>query len=182
MPKIYSAEFKDLVVELYERGHSVNETITEYGISESSLFEWKKAYDKRNPDYIGDVLKRRDGYKRADYEKKLEEIIAVMNITRCKPSASISENMVMIKALVVFLRNHSQQAYFAYWLIYMRKVLLNFQHPVTDTDMGLDVLGILILLDLLSQGGHMYPQGCHIALPGTAPNLIGQIGVGQHLA
>lgn len=99
MPKIYSAEFKDLVVEFYERGHSVNETISEYGISESSLFEWKKDYDKRNPDYIGDVLKRRDGYKRADHEKKLEEIIAVMNITRCKPSTSTSEKMVMIKAL-----------------------------------------------------------------------------------
>ena len=57
MPKIYSIEFKDEVVEFYERGHSISETLTEYGISESSLFEWKKDYDWRNPDYIGDVLK-----------------------------------------------------------------------------------------------------------------------------
>lgn len=99
MPKIYTTEFKDKVVEFYERGHSVNETLIEYKISESSLFDWKKDYDARNPDYIGDVLKRRDGYKRADHERKLEEIIAVMNITRCKPSTSISEKMAMINAL-----------------------------------------------------------------------------------
>ena len=99
MPKKYTTEFKDTVVEFYERGHSVSETLTEYRISESSLFDWKKDYDIRNPDYLGDVLKRRDGYKRADHDRKLEEIIAVMNITRCKPSASISEKMAMIKAL-----------------------------------------------------------------------------------
>lgn len=99
MPKIYSIEFKDEVVEFYERGHSISETLTEYGISESSLFEWKKDYDWRNPDYIGDALKRRDGYKRADHERKLEEILAVMNITRCKPSTSISEKILMINAL-----------------------------------------------------------------------------------
>ena len=99
MPKKYTTEFKDTVVEFYERGHSVSETLTEYRISESSLFDWKKDYDIRNPDYIGDVLKRRDGYKRADHERKLEEIIAVMNITRCKSSTSISEKMAMINAL-----------------------------------------------------------------------------------
>ena len=45
MPKIYTTEFKDTVVEFYERGHSVSETLTEYRISESSLFDWKKDYD-----------------------------------------------------------------------------------------------------------------------------------------
>lgn len=48
--------------------------------------------------------------------------------------------------------------------------------------MGLDVLGILILLDFLSESCHMYPQGCHVAFPGASPYFVGQIGVGQHLA
>lgn len=99
MPKIYSTEFKDEVVEFYERGHSVSETLAEYGVSESSLFDWKKDYDNRNPEYIGDVLKRRDGYKRADHERKLEEIVSVMKIARCNASTPVSQKMAIIKAL-----------------------------------------------------------------------------------
>lgn len=99
MPKLYSLEFKDEVVEYYERGHSIKETLAEFGISESSLFDWKKDYDNRNPEYIGAALKRRDGYKRADHERKLEEVVAVMKITRCNANTSISTKMAMIKAL-----------------------------------------------------------------------------------
>ena len=99
MPKLYSIEFKDEVVEYYERGHSIKETLAEFGISESSLFDWKKDYDNRNPEYIGDALKRRDGYKRADHERKLEEVVAVMKITRCNANTSVSTKMTMIKAL-----------------------------------------------------------------------------------
>jgi hypothetical protein len=34
MSKIYSTGFKDEVVEFYERGHSVSETLAEYGEKE----------------------------------------------------------------------------------------------------------------------------------------------------
>ena len=61
-------------------------------------------------------------------------------------------------------------------------LLFRFQHPVANTDMGLDVLSVRILFDFLAQGCHMHPLRCHMALPGAAPDLIGQIGVGQHFA
>ena len=51
--------------------------------------------------------------------------------------------------------------------------LFNFQHPVTDADMGLDVLGIRILFDFLSESCHVYPQGCHVALPRASPYFVG---------
>ena len=35
--------------------------------------------------------------------------------------------------------------------------LLNFQHPVADTDMSLNILGILILFEFLSECRHMDP-------------------------
>ena len=35
--------------------------------------------------------------------------------------------------------------------------LLNLQHPVADTDMGLNILHFLILFQLLSQCRHMDP-------------------------
>lgn len=45
-PKIYTQEFKEAVVKYYERNHTIAETIKEFGISEASLFEWKKLYAK----------------------------------------------------------------------------------------------------------------------------------------
>ena len=34
--------------------------------------------------------------------------------------------------------------------------LFNLQHPVTDADVGLDVLGVRILFDFLAEGCHVY--------------------------
>ena len=48
--------------------------------------------------------------------------------------------------------------------------------------MSLNILGVLILFEFLSECRHMYPQGCHVALPRASPYFIGQIGVGQHFA
>lgn len=99
MPKIYTTEFKDEVAQFYERGHSIKETLAEYNISESSLFEWKKSFDLRYPDYVGAVLKRRDGFKHADHERKLEEVVAIMKFTRCKATAPVDQKMAIIDKL-----------------------------------------------------------------------------------
>ena len=49
--------------------------------------------------------------------------------------------------------------------------------------MGLDVLGgIGSGLQLLAQGGHEHPQGGDVVLPAVAPDLLGDVGVGEHLA
>ena len=39
---------------------------------------------------------------------------------------------------------------------YVLRKLLNLQHPVTDADVGLDVLGVRILFDFLAEGCHVY--------------------------
>jgi len=43
-PKIYTQEFKEAAVKFYERNHTIAETLTEFGISQTSLFDWKKIY------------------------------------------------------------------------------------------------------------------------------------------
>ena len=39
MHRKYTTEFKDTVVEFFERGHSVSETLTDYKMSESSSLD-----------------------------------------------------------------------------------------------------------------------------------------------
>ena len=48
--------------------------------------------------------------------------------------------------------------------------------------MGLDILGIRIPFQLFPQGRHVHPKGCHVAFPAAAPDFVGEVGVGQHLA
>ena len=61
-------------------------------------------------------------------------------------------------------------------------VILQLQHPIPNADVGLDVLGIRAFFQLFPKCRHVYPQGGHVAFPAAAPDLVGQIGVGQHLA
>ncbi len=48
--------------------------------------------------------------------------------------------------------------------------------------MGLDILrGIGTCFYFLSQRRHKHPQGRHVVFPSAAPDLLGDIGVGQNL-
>ena len=51
-PKIYTQEFKEAVVKYYERNHTIAETLKEFGVSQTSLFEWKKLYDQEHDHHL----------------------------------------------------------------------------------------------------------------------------------
>lgn len=56
-------------------------------------------------------------------------------------------------------------------------------HAVSDADMGLNVLrGIRCCFQLFPEGCHEDPEGCYIIFPASAPDILGNIGVGQDLA
>lgn len=60
MPKIYTQTFKDEVVKFYERNHTLTETLSEFGISESSLFAWKKQYDEAHQLFVSAPSERKN--------------------------------------------------------------------------------------------------------------------------
>lgn len=47
-PKIYTQEFKEAVVKFYERNHTIAETLQEFDISQTSLFDWRKLYSEES--------------------------------------------------------------------------------------------------------------------------------------
>ena len=50
--KTYPKAFKKEVVQFYERNHTIAETRAKYGISESTLFDWKRKYDEEHFLYV----------------------------------------------------------------------------------------------------------------------------------
>ena len=56
-------------------------------------------------------------------------------------------------------------------------------HAIADSHMRLDKgRTVRIRFQFFSQGGHKYPQGGHIVLPGGSPDLLGNIVMCQHLS
>ena len=61
--------------------------------------------------------------------------------------------------------------------------MLLAQHPIPDPHVSLNVFRVgRVFFDLFAQGGHKYPQGGHIPLPGASPDFFGNVGVGQYFA
>ena len=61
--------------------------------------------------------------------------------------------------------------------------LFHPNHPIPHPHVGLYVLWMgRVRLDLFAQRSHKHPQGGHVPLPGAAPDLFGDEGVGQDLA
>ena len=65
----------------------------------------------------------------------------------------------------------------------LRNCSLDPQHPVSDSDVRLDVLlPVFSAFQLFAQGRHEHPQRSNIVFPTAAPNLLCDVGVGQNLA
>ena len=99
MPKIYTQAFKDEVVKFYERNHTVSETLSEFGISESSLFAWKKQYDEAHQLFISAPSERKNLRHSQARLKKTGEMLKVLERCSCGIYASIDEKMEAITQL-----------------------------------------------------------------------------------
>lgn len=97
--KTYPTEFKIEVVKYYKCHHTVAETLTRYGIAESTLFRWKHEYESRRFLRLG---KSGEADKRAPLQShvtKMEQIVEVLSICNCGVNASNDEKMEAIKSL-----------------------------------------------------------------------------------
>ena len=72
-PKIYTQEFKEAVVKFYERNHTIEETIQEFGISQTSLFDWRKLYSKEHDLIINGSSKYKNFRQSQAHLKKTNE-------------------------------------------------------------------------------------------------------------
>ena len=84
--KKYNAEFKSMVVELYQTGRSVKELSREYGVSEVTIYKWIKQLSP-----IASI---------DDTEMTLEEIKRM----RQEMLRLQEENEILKKAMTIFAR------------------------------------------------------------------------------
>ncbi len=98
-PKIYTQEFKEAAVKYYERNHTIAETLKEFGISESSLFDWKRQYDQQHDLIINGTFKHQNFRQLQEHLRKTECILEVLRKAPCGGSATIDEKMAAIQAL-----------------------------------------------------------------------------------
>lgn len=94
----YTTEFKLKVIKYYLDNHSVKKTLSEFGIAESTLFDWKKLYDNNCLGQSLDI-----GYKTLSHMQshlaKMERIIEIQEILKLPFGASVSEKVKAIDSL-----------------------------------------------------------------------------------
>lgn len=93
----YTTSFKREVVKFYLDNHSVNETITKFDIAESTLFEWRKEYLKCH--FYRSSKNRLNEYKQKTHQKKLEQMLKVLQLSGCNISSSTDEKICIIERL-----------------------------------------------------------------------------------
>ena len=97
--KTYPKAFKKEVVQFYERNHTIAETRAKYGISESTLFDWKRKYDEEHFLYVpGPGQKKRFRDAQAHIQKTEQEL-EVLARCSCGIYASIDDKIAAIEAL-----------------------------------------------------------------------------------
>lgn len=98
-PKIYTQEFKEAVVKYYERNHTIAETLKEFGVSESSLFEWKKLYEQEHDLIIDGGSQYKYFRQSQSHLRKTESMLEVIQRASCGVNATIDEKMAAVKEL-----------------------------------------------------------------------------------
>ncbi len=98
-PKIYTQEFKEAVVKFYERNHTIAETLQEFGISQTSLFDWKKRYEQSHDFIIDGNIKYKNFRQSQAHLKKTECMLEVIRKASCGVNATNDEKMAAIKEL-----------------------------------------------------------------------------------
>lgn len=94
----YTPEFKLKAVKYYLDNHSVKKTLSEFGIAESTLFDWKKLYHNNCLGQSLDI-----GYKTLSHMQshlaKMERIIEIQEILKLPFGASVSEKVKAVDSL-----------------------------------------------------------------------------------
>ncbi len=96
-PKIYTQEFKEAAVKFYERNHTIDETIAEFNISESSLFEWRKKYMQAYDLIINGTPKYKNYRQKQLHLKKLDILLDLIKRIDCSQAATINEKYAIVK-------------------------------------------------------------------------------------
>lgn len=95
----YLIKFKEAAVEFYERNHTIAETIEEFGVSESALFEWRKLYDQSHDPMIDGSSKYKYFRQSQNHLRKTENMLEVVQKASCGANATIDEKMAVIREL-----------------------------------------------------------------------------------
>lgn len=93
----YTTSFKREVVKFYLDNHTVKEVISEFDIAESTLFEWRKEYLRCN--FYKRSGDRLNAYKQKLHQRKLEQMLKVLQISGCDISSSIDEKIRVVEKL-----------------------------------------------------------------------------------
>lgn len=93
----YTTSFKREVVKFYLNNHMVKEVKSEFNIAESTLFEWRKEYLSCN--FYKCSQDRLNEYKQRTHQKKLEQMLKVLQISGCDISSSTDENIRVVEKL-----------------------------------------------------------------------------------
>ena len=95
----YSLEFKIMVVKYYLNHHTVRETLNEFGIAESVLFEWRKQYllnrfrnEPKNSNLGTHHLQRKIS--------KIEKILEVQKLLESVPKTTNTEKVKAVDSLL----------------------------------------------------------------------------------
>ncbi len=96
-PKIYTQEFKESAVKFYERNHTIDETIVEFNISESSLFEWRKKYMQAHDLIINGTPKYKNYQQKQLHLQKLDILLDLIKRIDCSQTATIDEKYAVVK-------------------------------------------------------------------------------------
>ena len=87
-PKIYTQEFKEAVVKYYERNHTIAETLKEFGVSQTSLFDWKRLYDQEHALIIDGSSKYKYFRQSQSHLRKAENMLEVIQKASCGVNAT----------------------------------------------------------------------------------------------
>lgn len=94
----YTTEFKKKVVEFYLDHHTVKETLQEFYISESTLFDWKHQYQTR----MFEKPRSTQLYSIKHMQRKpnrMKAVLEVQSILKCSPNASHAEKLKAVDSL-----------------------------------------------------------------------------------
>ena len=93
----YTTSFKREVVKFYLNHHTVKEVLQKYSIAESTLFVWKREYQKSN--FRKSSRNRLSEYKQRLHQNKLEQMLKVLQFSSCDISSSTDDKIRVVEKL-----------------------------------------------------------------------------------
>ena len=97
MPKEYSEDFKRRVINRYENGESILALSQELGVSQSTIYHWRREYCAvQTPDR---VFTPKEISSLVQHVKKLEETLAVIRASGFISAVSLGDRLAFLEKL-----------------------------------------------------------------------------------